>query len=150
MVEIDTDAGRTDKIEFSYWGRIQRDMNGTIRFAADEERSLADTEVGFVYTWLLVSGDIAAPVYDAECLYVGQAGSTLERRFDQHEAGFRHSPTGRKHKVRIEDELIPGRRVEVWARCSAKSEVFGVSVSMCAVEESALICRWTPRFNRVR
>lgn len=84
-----------------------------------------------------------------EVIYVGKAGKGIERRCKQHEAGFKHSGTGRKNADALR-QLLEGNQCEllVFARVSDVRDLFGIPTSLFAAEEDALCRLLVPRLNR--
>jgi hypothetical protein len=99
---------------------------------------------GGVYAW------VAEGSPSEEILYIGKAGSTLARRCSQHRNGFNgksRSKAGLRNGAKIKGVLEEGGTVGIWARQSDRIELFGQSVSMCSIEEEALIAKFRPSLN---
>lgn len=108
-------------------------------FEIDKE---ARQRVGSVYVWAIADQEGIK-----EVLYVGKAGRQFISRCKQHQGGFRYSNTGKHNLARILVEHEAGNSIEVYARQSPTAEVLGEMVSMCGVEEDALIKKLQPTLN---
>lgn len=97
---------------------------------------------GCVYVWVT-----AAPDGRLEPLYVGKAGRRLVDRCKQHQGGFRFSVTGKQNLRRIREEYAKGNILLVYARQSPIATILGEEVSLCSVEEEAVIKRLKPTLN---
>ncbi|QIL81450.1 hypothetical protein G7047_17185 [Diaphorobacter sp. HDW4A] len=128
------------ELEFLKVGDLVLGLDVYPRFAL----SMKQGEHGWVYLWLEIDGDVSRVVY------VGKAGSTLARRCGQHTAGFSGgSATGIKHAANISNGIKTGKRYEIWARKAGVISLFGeADISMCEVEERALIQKFRPIWNK--
>jgi hypothetical protein len=126
---------------FSKVSEIQlSQMPGRLKFSPEV---LPDDRLGWVYLWVAERGDTV------EICYVGKAGHSLKKRFDQHAGGFKHSTTGRQHAQKLTELLERGQPVTVYARHSDYEKRFDQTVSMCCVDELALIARFNPPWNKI-
>lgn len=135
------------RFDFVRVGQITVSSDGRVKFELGAFESSASK--GWVYVWLVDDGDQSCWV-----AYVGKAGKTLQKRCDQHERGFNEvtSPgVGAKKTAPYIREVLenPRHRIFVYARLSPKIAVLGEDgVSMCEVEEMALIKKWNPCLNK--
>lgn len=111
----------------------------------------SDEKCGFVYMWVVEKNNTPA-----EILYIGKAGFTLKMRGQQHSGGFRRAgSTGgtladklRKRMVLLKKETGCAAEVAIYARHSPCKNILGEArISMCEVEETALIKKYEPYFD---
>ena len=90
--------------------------------------------------------------FNISVVYVGKAGKTMKNRCDQHLGGFRGgSSTGQAHSGRILAGLSIGKRYSVYIRESGSETILGEqNISMCNVEEIALIKKLKPCWNSIK
>jgi len=122
---------------------LRRHANGRLRFELlDGAHLYKDASV---YLWGaqgVSGGDSVEP------LYVGKAGRGIAARLREHEAGFVHSGTGRANAELLGRTLDMATRVVVFTRKSARTQLFGQTVSLYAAEEDALCQLLQPSINR--
>lgn len=128
------------ELEFLKIGDLVLGLDVYPRFALNTKHG----EHGWVYLWLELDSD------GSRVVYVGKAGGTLARRCMQHASGFAGgSPTGIKHAANISNGIKAGKRYEIWARKAGVISLFGeADISMCEVEERALIQKFRPIWNK--
>jgi len=99
---------------------------------------------GYVYLW--VEGDECSN--NVSVVYVGKAGKTMKNRCDQHLGGFKGGSTGRAHSARILSGISKEKSYCVYAKKSSSMTILGEQdISMCCVEEIALIKKLKPIWN---
>jgi hypothetical protein len=98
-----------------------------------------------IYMWLSPNPHDAT-LFDT--LYIGKAGYGVERRQSQHKGGFTHSGTGRANRTLITEWLASGRTLQVYARISDFSSIFGEHISLYSAEEAAACEVFEPCWNR--
>lgn len=99
---------------------------------------------GYVYLW------VEEDKFSVKVVYVGKAGKTMKNRCAQHLNGFRgSSTTGISHSARILGGISAGKQYCVYARKSSSKTIMGKKVSMCSVEEIALIKKLNPEWNSI-
>ena len=83
-------------------------------------------------------------------VYVGKAGKSILERCKQHEGGFNGgSETGKEHATRIRKGIKEGKSYYLFVRKSDEMTVMDeVNVSMCSIEEIALIKQLSPDWNK--
>lgn len=110
-----------------------------------------DKECGFVYMWIVEKNK--TPV---EILYIGKAGFTLKKRGQQHCGGFRRAgSTGetlanklRKRMFLLKKQTGDSAKITIYARRSPCKTILGeTKISMCEVEETALIKKYEKYFS---
>jgi hypothetical protein len=126
-----------------------KELDGTCKFEAVCSKAHMKDK-GFshkacVYIW-------ASPINDDELdvIYVGKAGGGVSLRMSQHEAGFRHSGTGKKNQRALKSLIETGKQVHVYSRVADTVNLFDVEVSQYSTEEEALIDHLSPWLNRAR
>jgi hypothetical protein len=123
---------------FRRWGTITENDENLLFTPDDSKISYEEC----VYAWIKENGR------SVTCCYIGVAGKKLEQRWKSHEKGFRGSGPGKRHAEKIRCALENGAQVGVWVRQSRQKTRFDVDVSMCWIEEKALIKKWKPSWNR--
>jgi hypothetical protein len=142
---------------FTRIAEIRVSDDGVLKFVSQDDRVREEGRVGWVYVW--VQTDSTGSRF--EVVYAGKAGGPIWTRCKQHQRGFTDSSTGRKNASKIREYLSGDRahRFAVYARSSGCMSLFGqVNVSMCEIEERALIIRliaadlpiWNYEANRGR
>lgn len=120
---------------------------GTI-VSASEQRlrftlEASGVDFGWIYLWVESCKEGRDSV-----VYVGKAGRSIASRCAQHEAGFRHSVTGKAHAIRLATGLESGKSYHVWARKAQVIEMHGESgISLAGAEEAAFIQKFRPAWN---
>jgi hypothetical protein len=105
--------------------------------------SSKDDYKGNVYMWVRVFENTIT-----EILYIGKAGKTLKDRCNQHVAGFKKSKRGKELAKKIVKEIKSGAVIVLYSRYSERKEILGENdISLCSVEEIALINKFTPSYN---
>lgn len=113
--------------------------------------ALTDTKCGFVYMWIVEKNKI--PV---EVLYIGKAGFTLTKRGKEHYNGFKRSKsTGETLATKLRERLTTSVKegeeqttIGIYARHSQCISIFEQpEISMCEIEETALIKKYEKRFT---
>ena len=101
---------------------------------------------GYVYLW------VEEDEFNVSVAYIGKAGRTMKNRCDQHLAGFKGGSTvGGNHSARILAGIKKRKRYCVFARKSSSKTILGEqNISMCCVEEIALIGKLKPLWNSNR
>lgn len=98
-----------------------------------------------IYMWLSPNPNDATQF---DTMYIGKAGYGVERRQSQHKGGFTHSGTGRANRTLITEWLTGGRTLQVFARISDSTTIFGRNTSLYSTEEAAACDAFEPRWNR--
>lgn len=110
-----------------------------------------DTYEGHVYLWVIEKNGIPFKI-----VYIGKAGKTLIKRFNQHKNGFKSnggSKKGLSNGVELLNFLRKDTKIAFYARQSQRIEILGQpNVSLCDAEENALISYYKkdhPLFNKI-
>jgi len=132
-----------DKYGFKRYADIVDSNDGRAKFDNVEPSC---TGFGYVYLWVEESNN------DVKVVYVGKAGKSMEKRCDQHRGGFNGgSKTGERHSKNIVNGIKEGKKYHVYARKSEMREILGEKdISMCCIEEIALIKKLNPPWNSMK
>ncbi|MEY3759316.1 MAG: hypothetical protein RIR39_807 [Pseudomonadota bacterium] len=128
-----------EQYSFSKYADIIRNSNGEIKFSKVLSTELPD--FGYVYLWLELDD------HKKNIVYVGKAGKKMSNRCSQHEAGFKTSSPGKKHKQRILEGMESKKTYSVYCRKAPIQMVLDEFVCMLSAEEEALIKKINPQWN---
>ena len=102
---------------------------------------------GFVYLWLESDEE------SCNIVYIGKAGKRMIDRCKEHLGGFKgtsKSEAGLRHSRNICKGIKARKTYQVYFRKSEVQSILGVEVSMCCVEEEALIQQMNPPWNKLK
>lgn len=141
-----------EKLNFNLVGIITNngywdEEHPKVRFNLTEEfnKSQDKNLTSWVYAWVSVKDS------QYTILYIGKAGKTLRQRFSGHEGGSKPgsagSSKGRKNSKNLKSLIDQGVLIEIWARKSEMTELFGESISLVSTEEEALIKKFKKQYS---
>ena len=100
---------------------------------------------GFVYLWLESDEE------SNNIVYIGKTEKRMKDRCKDHLNGFKgtsKSEAGLRHSLNICNGIKAAKHYEVYFRKSEVQIILGMKVSMCCVEEKALIQQVNPPWNK--